>query len=72
MAYKNIPLLNDQGKVEFIIISVVDVTEQVVARKEIENLKFDKKVYDLFMQAPVAIGIVKGENYIIELANHTF
>lgn len=69
---KNIPVLNDHGEVDYIIHSVVSVTQQFTDREEIEELKLDQKVYDLFMQAPVAIGIMKGDDYIIELANNNF
>ncbi len=66
---KNFPVFDEKGKVIYIIHTVINVTEQVATSKQIEDLKLDQKVYDLFMQAPVAISIVKGENYIIELAN---
>jgi PAS domain S-box-containing protein len=66
---KNFPVLNHSGEVLHIIHTVVDVTEQVADRKERENLKLDQKAYELFMQAPVAICILQGTEYIIELAN---
>jgi PAS domain S-box-containing protein len=69
---KNIPVLNDDGEVDYIIHNVVNVTEQIVNRQEIEELRLDQKIYDLFLKAPVAIAIFKGDDNIIELANTVF
>ncbi|WP_018615600.1 PAS domain-containing sensor histidine kinase [Segetibacter koreensis] len=69
---KNFPVLNDKGEVSYIIHSVTDVTEQVENHKKIENLQLDKKAYNLFMQAPVAIGILRGSDYVLELVNSNY
>jgi PAS domain S-box-containing protein len=39
------------------------------AEDSASRIKSLEKSYDLFMQAPVTIGVVKGRDYIIELAN---
>ena len=64
---ENIPVLNDRGEVEYIIHSVVDITEKKVLEKayEIEQQRF----LDLYSQAPSCMGILKGPNHVYELAN---
>lgn len=65
----NAPILSDEGKVLYIIHSALDVTEQVNAEQRLESTKGIEKAYNFFMNAPVIIGYVKGDDYIIELAN---
>ncbi|HVG40294.1 MAG TPA: PAS domain-containing protein, partial [Chitinophagaceae bacterium] len=65
----NAAVLNDEGDVLYIIHSAEDVTLQAKAeKKESEYLEM-KKAHNLFIQAPVIIGIVTGDDNIIELAN---
>lgn len=66
----NVPLLNEAGEVRFIIHSAIDITEQVTAEKKVAAIKHLESNYNLFMTAPVIIGILKGANYTIELANN--
>ena len=65
----NVPVLGDDGELLYIIHSVDDVSSMVFADKREEGLKGIEKAYNIFMNAPVIIGILRGENYIIELAN---
>ncbi|HZF64713.1 MAG TPA: PAS domain S-box protein [Chitinophagaceae bacterium] len=65
----NKPVCNDDGEVVYLIHSAIDVTEKRKAAVREEKLKGIEKAYDLFMNAPVIIGIVVGDDYIIELAN---
>ncbi|MDQ3847038.1 MAG: PAS domain-containing protein, partial [Bacteroidota bacterium] len=65
----NKPVLNEDGAVVYIIHSAEDVTAQIIAEHREEKIKDLEKSYHLFMQAPVTIGIVKGDDYVIELAN---
>lgn len=65
----NAPIINDKGEVEYIVHSALDITDQVAAQKKAESVKGMEKAYHLFMNAPVIIAIVKGDNYVIELAN---
>jgi PAS domain S-box-containing protein len=67
----NVPVLDDAGELIYIIHALEDVTAQVKAEKREEGLKGIEKSYHLFMNAPVIIGILRGENYIIELANES-
>lgn len=66
---ENVPLLNADGEVEFIIHSGIDITSQILSEEKAEATKGIEKAYGLFMNAPVIIGILRGKNYVIELAN---
>ena len=65
----NNPVLNDDGEVIYIIQSSLEITEQIIADKRIADFNEIDKAYQLFMNAPVAICIVKGTQYIVELIN---
>ncbi len=73
----NKPVLSKTGNVRFIIHSVEDVTEEVRLEKQTKAVKEAnesqrKLLYNLFTQAPVAIAIFRGPQYIVELANDAF
>ncbi len=61
----NTPVLNKQGEVIFIIHKVIHQQNQA----KIEQADLAKQAYNLFLQAPTAICIIKGNNQVIELAN---
>lgn len=65
----NSPVFSNNGELSCIIHSVLDITEQVETKNKLKDLQLDTQVYELFMQAPVAISIVKGEENVIALAN---
>ena len=65
----NKPVLDNEGNIIYIIQSSVEITEQIIATKRVANFERIDRAYQLFMNAPVAICIVKGQNYIIELIN---
>ena len=65
----NKPVMGENGEVQFIIHTAEEMTLQVKAEESASKIKSLEKSYDLFMQAPVTIGVVKGSEYIIELAN---
>jgi signal transduction histidine kinase len=65
----NVPVLDDAGNVNFIILTVEDISAPVVAGKREERYKNVQRPFDLFMQAPVAVCIVSGPNFIVQLAN---
>jgi PAS domain S-box-containing protein len=65
----NRPVLNEQGEAVFLIHTIEEVTQTVKAEQRVAQLKNLESFYNLFLQAPVAICIVKGENYIVDLAN---
>ncbi len=61
------PLYNANGKIDGIMASGIEVTEQVNARNKIQESKTE--LQNLFKQAPVTIVVYKGENHIVEVAN---
>ncbi len=65
---QNKPVLTNNKDVEFIIHSVDEIvnTERGTPKMEVAN---NDLVYHFFMNAPVIIGLLKGDNYIIEMAN---
>lgn len=65
----NKPILDDDGKVLYILHTSEDITEKVKAQKREEEIKDIQQSHNLFMQAPVAIHIFKGPGLVIELAN---
>ncbi len=65
----NKPVLDAAGKVIYIIHTAEDITDRIKAQQNEEKIKGMQQAHNLFMQAPMAIHIIKGENLIIELAN---
>ena len=57
----------EAGQVAGISIFAFDVTEQVLARRERDAQR--QQLLDLFEQAPVAISILRGADYVVEVAN---
>lgn len=64
------PLKNIEGKVSKVAIWVLDNTHQVTARQKIEEA--DKRFRNTVKQAPVGITILRGSNYLVEVANETY
>lgn len=65
----NKPVLDDKGNVQYILHTSEDITEQVKYRQHEKRVREIEQSHNLFMQAPVAIAILKGEDLIIEMAN---
>lgn len=61
------PLRNNLGKVYGIHHMAVDVTSQVLVKKELE--KSENNFRSMILQAPVAICIFNGKDYIFEVVN---
>ena len=66
---QNIPL-KDDGKINYILHSVEDVTDKknLEIALETERLRFS----DLYLQAPSCMGILKGADHVYEMANLTY
>ncbi|WP_202110807.1 PAS domain S-box protein [Flavobacterium hydrocarbonoxydans] len=64
------PLKNIEGKVTKVAIWVLDNTPQVATRKKIEEA--DKRFRNTVKQAPVGITILRGKEYMVEMANETY
>ncbi|HVG14099.1 MAG TPA: PAS domain-containing protein, partial [Chitinophagaceae bacterium] len=63
------PVLNDEGGVTYIIYNAVDVTNSVQAERRTQSIRSIEKGYNFFITAPVIIGFLIGDDYIIEMAN---
>lgn len=61
------PIVDEDGKIAGIFTSVMETTAEVRSRTELE--KVNKRYYDNIMKAPVAMSVLVGENYIVEIAN---
>lgn len=65
----NKPVIDKNGQVVYIIHTAQELTSKGKNEQSPSRLKSLEKSYDLFMQVPVTIGVVKGPEYVIELAN---
>jgi signal transduction histidine kinase len=63
------PVLNESGDLLYIIFSLLDMTEKMKAEENLKSVIGIERGYKFFMSAPVIIGYVQGDNYIIEFAN---
>ena len=65
----NAPILSEAGDVIYIVHSTEEVTSQVRAGQMQQKLKGLEQVYNLFMALPGVVGIVKGPDNVLILAN---
>lgn len=64
------PLKEDDGSISGMIVTVTDVTEKVASRRKIEES--EKRFRTTVQQAPVAIAIFRGRDYVAEMANEAY
>jgi PAS domain-containing protein len=67
---QNVPVLDETGEVSYLIHTAEDITGQVKAENRQLEIEGIEKAYHLFMQAPMAVCIVSGEQHLVELANN--
>jgi PAS domain S-box-containing protein len=60
-------LRNSEGNIYGILNMAVDVTEMVIARRLLEESERNFK--NMILQAPVAMSVLWGEDYVVEVAN---
>ncbi|MGZ3850501.1 MAG: PAS domain-containing protein [Flavisolibacter sp.] len=65
----NTPMVGESGAVKYIIHTAVEITYQVKAQHREERVKLFEQAHNLFMQAPLAIAILTGDQLVVELAN---
>ncbi len=65
----NQPVFDEQGNVNYIVHTAEDITFEIKAKQTEEKAKGLQQAYNLFMQAPVAIHIIKGDSLLIDFAN---
>ena len=66
---KNTPVEDESGSLLYIIHTIVEVTDKFPTKEQNASILEVEKAYRFFMQAPVVLGFVRGENYEIELAS---
>jgi len=78
------PIRNDEGKVEGLLIHTVEVTGQVLARREVEQANASERqeraaaefernqLRELFKQAPAGIAILNGPEHRWSFVNSTY
>lgn len=62
------PLIQDDGSVGGIIVVATEVTKQVEAKHRL--LESERQFSHIVMESPFAMTIVRGNDFIIEIANH--
>ena len=65
----NSPVLGPDGQVRYLLHRVEDVTEYVCMARRNEEERQRQWLHTLFTQMPMAIAIMRGPRYVIELAN---
>ena len=64
------PLFDSEGKVYAILDFAIDVTQEVIARKKLEESEV--RLRSVIAAAPAAIGVFTGRELIVEMPNQTF
>ena len=64
------PTHSSNGKIDGVLLHGIDVTEQVLARKEIEEN--ENQLQNIFLNAPAAIAIFEGPQHKYILANKAY
>ena len=63
------PLYNNEHKIDGVLAVTIDVSEQVLAKKKVED---SEKRYNLMlMQSPFAFLVLKGKDMLVHLANES-
>jgi signal transduction histidine kinase len=65
----NRPVFNDEGEVAYIIHTAEDITSQIKAAQREVQMEGVEKVFSLFMHSPIVVGLLNGDDYVLELAN---
>ena len=65
----NSPVFSSEGEVVYIIQSAEDITEQQKSKQTEPEISDIKKAFAIFLHAPMAVALVTGKDYILELAN---
>ncbi len=61
------PYYEADGNISGVLVLATDVTEQVIAYQRLTNNEINFR--NLVQQAPVAMCVLKGSNYVVEIAN---
>jgi PAS domain S-box-containing protein len=61
------PIFNDEGNVEALFCACIETTEKVLAARRIEQS--ERNLRNTILQSPVAMCILKGPSFVVEIAN---
>jgi PAS domain S-box-containing protein len=61
------PIFDESDSIAGVLTTLVETTNEVNARKELEIA--NQQYHENIMQAPIAMCIFKGDNYVVEIAN---
>ena len=61
------PVHDDVDSIGGVLVTCTETTEKVLVKKQLEES--ERKLKLIIQQAPVAIGILRGPDYIVEMAN---
>ena len=61
------PLKDDIGRCTGIMVVAIDITENVIAKMKLQES--ERQFRNMIMQSPVSITILRGDNFVIEMAN---
>jgi hypothetical protein len=62
------PIINEDAALSFILVTLEKIEEDL-RLQQVGSFQTVEKAYNFFMNAPVIIGVLKGDDYIIEMAN---
>lgn len=68
--YSFTPLYDIHGKIYAVMNTAVEITDLFLAKQKIEES--DKRFRDTVRQAPVGITILRGSDYVVEMANEAY
>jgi PAS domain S-box-containing protein len=66
---ENRPVFGPDGEVAYFLHTTEDITARIKTEKRDVQTEGIKQAFDLFMHAPMVVGLVNGDAYVLELAN---
>ncbi|GEO12135.1 PAS domain-containing protein [Segetibacter aerophilus] len=66
---ENNPVSSSPGEIAYIIHTAEDITAKIKFEQQKEKLKGLELAQNIFLRAPMIIGILRGEKHVLELAN---
>jgi PAS domain S-box-containing protein len=71
------PVSDESGQVGGVVVTIIDVTKEVLARGERDRALAEAKaererLYEVFMQAPAIIAVLEGPEHVFRVANSRY
>ena len=61
------PVNDDTGEIGGVLVTCTETTDKVITKLKLEES--ERRLRSMILQAPVGLGILKGEDYVVEIAN---